>query len=1087
MRRLLQGLTVTAGRLAGARHRVAAVVTLGLVAAIAGAALLADGADATQPSALKYVPGWLDGLSSARLVRAAAAGQRLTVGVGVQRPNTAEEVALYNELYDPSSPEYHRFLTSAQFNARFGVTAATRSAVGSWLTSTGARIARIYDGGSYWQATGTVAQFDKLFHVQIGDYTAAGKSFFANNRPPRVPASLPISGVLGLDSVHRMSLASITTKRLTRAELAAARHAAVTSQAGVQIAFSPQDLWSIYNMPGAAALTTSTGVSDPAMLANSNYALGQGQTIGVFGEGETSSILPSLREFEQKNGLPKVPVRTILTEGPVDSSYGDNTGEEEWNLDSQASTGMAPDVSQLDYYFAKSLFDPDAEADFAYWAADPNGPREMNASFGECEANPTNPVTGESSVQDSFYGTGLGDNMEAVTEATLRQATMEGRTLFTSAGDTGSGCPEVVAGALGAGNGLAIQPVPDVNYPCASQYAVCVGGTVVAANGAAYPDSAKAASQTSWTYTGGGSSFYIPEPSFQSKVTAVGLDCASQPDGTPYSSTTICRGVPDVAALSGDEAGDGYTIYVDGLALPGGGTSLSSPLTVGEWARIQSAASSAVQSNGGLGFADPLIYKQASDADTCGSGVGASVTSNVSPTTAPCANAPTYNRDFFDINQSEDVGDEAGTGGVLGIFGQQPPTTGAGAGNGFYQPTPGWDYTSGWGSLNVENFMQDVDGTDQAADSYTGPEADAFQVCTFKGTSPPGNATDLSSFENDPGADLSGATISAPSAKSITATFTVPGLSSGIPSGSAGVNFYAMWVYKGTNYYAAAEEGQSGWTYTSGSVTLGYSRTDTSSSAATGNNDPSTGLITVTIPASEVGSPPAGALLLDPTAYDIVEGPVAEAFVVPSTDSADELAPINTDDGQTESVGVSVVVGGMPGSTCLTTLPTFNVSSSGGSSGNGSSTSQGATVKGITATRAYTITHSGNVVFCTRTSVQPVTHIRTKSFSRKGMLLSGISYAHCPKYIAKVSLAIARVKLHKRHRSCSFLTAKHRWAPYGTCQPHSYLPAIGTDNWAFQLKVKLKRGVYHLWEHAVDNKGVATRNIVLKYVWFRIR
>jgi len=912
---------------------------LGSTAVFAAMALLASGAQATRPSGLKYVPGWLDGLSTATLVHAAPAGQLLSVGVGVQRPNTAGEVALYNEMYDPNSPEYHHFLTPAQFNSRFGVRPATRSAVRSWLTSSGARIARTYDDGSYLELTGTVAQFDKLFRVQIGDYTAKGKSFFANNRPPQVPVSLPISGVLGLDNVHKMTLASLTTKRLTRADLAAAQRNAATSEAGDQIGFSPQDLWSIYDMPGAAALTSSKGVSDPATVASSTAALGQGQTIGVFGEGETSSLVPMLREFEQTNGLPKVPVRTILTEGQTDSQYGDNTGEDEWDLDSQSSTGMAPDVSQLDYYFARSYMDSSSEADFATWAADPNGPREMNASFGDCEANPTNPVTGNPEVEDSPYGTGYGDNLEAVAEPTLRQATMEGRTLFAAAGDSGSGCAEVEVGAVGAANGLAIQPAPSVNYPCASDYAVCVGGTVIGADGTTYPDSAKASSQTSWTFTGGGSSFYIPEPSFQKNVTAVNTDCISQPDGTQYASSTVCRGVPDVANLSGDEAGDGYDVYIDGLELGAGGTSLSSPLTVGEWARIQSAASSKVQSGGGLGFADPLIYKQASDADTCGTGAGTSATGDVSPDTTPCANAPTYNRDFFDINQSEDAGDEAGTAGGLAIFGLQPPSTGVQTGNGVYQPTPGWDYTSGWGSLNVGNFMQDVDGTEQATDRYKGQEATAIPVCTFNGTSPLGNATDLTTFENDPGADLSDATISSPKAGSITATFTVPDLSAGVPAGSAEINFYAMWVYKGVNYYAAAEETPASWTYTSGSVIDGSLREDTGGtgegpnvlgdSAATGSENSTTGVITVTIPTSEVGSPPAGALLLDPITYDIVYGPVAEVFVVPGTDSADELAPVNTDDGEAESVGASIVVGGVPGSNCVTTFPKFTKRTSG--------------------------------------------------------------------------------------------------------------------------------------------------------------
>jgi hypothetical protein len=123
-------------------------------------------------------------------------------------------------------------------------------------------------------------------------------------------------------------------------------------------------------------------------------------------------------------------VSTVETEGGPASAYGDNTGAVEWYLDSQSSTGMSPDVSQLEFYFAKSLYDPDIFEDFDYWANDPSGPREMNASFGECEENPTNPVTGP--LAQLPYGTEFGDELEAVAEPILRQAAIEGRTLFSS-------------------------------------------------------------------------------------------------------------------------------------------------------------------------------------------------------------------------------------------------------------------------------------------------------------------------------------------------------------------------------------------------------------------------------------------------------------------------------------------------------------------------------------------------------------------------------------------------------------------------------------------------------------------------------
>ena len=74
------------------------------------------------------------------------------------------------------------------------------------------------------------------------------------------------------------------------------------------------------------------------------------------------------------------------------------------------------------------------------------------------------------------------------------------------------------------------------------------------------------------------------------------------------------------------------------------------------------------------GVRGPDIYRQAQDACT-------------SSNAAPCTGG-SYGRDFFDVTQSE-----------------------YGAGNGAYQPGPGWDYASGWGALNVANFIQDVDGS----------------------------------------------------------------------------------------------------------------------------------------------------------------------------------------------------------------------------------------------------------------------------------------------------------------------------------------------------------------------------------------
>ena len=239
-----------------------------------------------------------------------------------------------------------------------------------------------------------------------------------------------------------------------------------------------------------------------------------------------------------------------VTNIPADGDFSDTGGNVEWELDTQASSGVAPQVTGEHLYFAQHLVDPDAEADFATWVSDPNGPKQANASFGECESTPAN-ATLESTIppqfnnnldQNAMYGTGAPNNLEPVADQTLEQGVLEGRTLFAATGDTGSSCPVLVLGPeLGAGNGVLNQGVPIVNYPAASPYVVAVGGTVLYSDGGTPPQRAL---EYPWPYTGGGQSFFIPEPAFQQGDSNVNRPCLSDLAGNPNTAGTTCRGDP---------------------------------------------------------------------------------------------------------------------------------------------------------------------------------------------------------------------------------------------------------------------------------------------------------------------------------------------------------------------------------------------------------------------------------------------------------------------------------------------------------------------------------------------------------------
>jgi pseudomonalisin len=835
-------------------RRIASILVV--VPAIVAALVATGGAAGAAPSSpaglgpAHPVPLALGGLARARYLGAARPGVRHTVGVFLNRPDPAGEQRLYASLYDPASPMFHRFLTPAQFTAEFGVPRARTQAVEKWLRSGGLRIASVTGTGDYLTVSGTAAQLGRLFQVHIGRYQLGGTSFTANDRAPRVPASLPVEAVVGLDSLHRFTPSTTGGSGLAAPGPASALGApglpAVPGVTPTGPAPAPSALrapapgtpaLSVPATPVASGPTASVVGAAKAAVGAGSFAgilkpsdlwgvydlpasdLGQGQTAGMFGEGDPNPVINNLRLFEQHFGLPKVPVRVVRSEPGSANEYGDNAGNIEWYLDTQAITGMAPNLNRLDLYFAKSLFDADIYADLAKWANDPKGPAQMNASFGECETDPTNPVTGPLAQQP--YGTELGDNLEVQLggEQVLRQATIEGRTLFSSTGDTGSGCPELVAPVAGAGNGLAIQPVPDVSYPAASDYAVAVGGTVLTVGD---PPRTQRQSEVSWTFTGGGSSHFIAEPSFQKSVAAVSQACLSKPDGSSYSGTQICRGVPDVSDLSGNVTGNGYSIYIDGNLSSEGGTSLSSPLMVGMWSRIQAAAAQAGRHN--LGFADPSLYAAARAPGT-----------------------------FYDVTQGETP-----------------------LGNGAYQPAAGWDYTSGLGAPDVSKLIAAIVKRTPRLSGATALGAPTA-VCTATVTSPANNATDPLEVQlgNQPGFDLTSASLSA-SRSTVAATFTGPAVSAlDPPTATAGRDLYLLWSWAAAGktpvewFLDAHVDNTGGVTVTSGRSSASAADspeqyTPSASTAATYTLSGST--LTVRAPLSEVGSPPAGALLSYPFA-----------------------------------------------------------------------------------------------------------------------------------------------------------------------------------------------------------------------------
>ena len=131
---------------------------------------------------------------------------------------------------------------------------------------------------------------------------------------------------------------------------------------------------------------------------------------------------------------------------------------------------------------------------------------------------------------------------------------------------------------------------PDVNYPASSPGVVSVGGTTLVTNADGSYDQ-----EIAWLAGGGGPSLFEAPPAWQAGI--------SPPSGTVCTTLGVAcgRAVPDIAMDA--DPNSGADVYVNGTPEGVGGTSLSSPLALGVWARLESAHGN------GLGFAGPALYR----------------------------------------------------------------------------------------------------------------------------------------------------------------------------------------------------------------------------------------------------------------------------------------------------------------------------------------------------------------------------------------------------------------------------------------------------------------------------------------------
>src|ERR1700727_371444 len=76
---------------------------------------------------------------------------------------------------DPKSPQYHKWLSPAQYGQRFGASDATLAAVTNWLKSNGLSVGQLPPGRGHLPFFGSKAQVEGALRTRIHLFAAAGE------------------------------------------------------------------------------------------------------------------------------------------------------------------------------------------------------------------------------------------------------------------------------------------------------------------------------------------------------------------------------------------------------------------------------------------------------------------------------------------------------------------------------------------------------------------------------------------------------------------------------------------------------------------------------------------------------------------------------------------------------------------------------------------------------------------------------------------------------------------------------------------------------------------------------------------------
>jgi len=479
--------------------------------------------------------------------------------------------ALLQQLHDPTSANYHQWLTPAQFKERFGPQAATVTAITRELQSHGLEVTEVHSHSLH--VSGTANAVKSAFGTPlVMAHFASGKQVMTTSSAIKLTPNVQAAG--GVVAEFSSNIHMQKTSRRVQA----VPQNRESSTGGYWF----DDLKQAYSYPSFKKLT------------------GKGVTIGILMEGNFNQ--PDMTAYFGHELLPSPKIKTVNIAGgaPFDKNNSDET-----HLDIQQSGGMAPNA-QIILYNLPDLQDSSILSGLTT-IIESNVVDVVNMSFSGPEAGYTAAynggvdMTGFLKIYDDFF----------------MEGNAQGITFVASSGDWGA--LDVPAAACFS----AAPPTPicgpmevGIGSPASSPHVTAVGGTnLITTFNAKNPNDLNSAyvgenadddpldsdifygttaSGAVWG-SGGGISLFYAKPSYQNLVSQANLPKAAKKFRTiPDLSLQMggCPGGTLFADLHGECPPDRSFVWeiIGGKQVGLIGTSASSPEFVGLLAlKIESA------------------------------------------------------------------------------------------------------------------------------------------------------------------------------------------------------------------------------------------------------------------------------------------------------------------------------------------------------------------------------------------------------------------------------------------------------------------------------------------------------------------